>query len=203
MAIARDLNFLPIYLVLSYIATDRNGRILKSVAIYKNLKIVCLSIFMDLRILSVLEAVKFVPEVKTATMRIYGGYPPENDCYGALERNRNYVAEFSYVFDDVQGLSAQEVEEASRQQPDENPDTAFFSRNIANQIIRDFISVRERVECLMVHCRHGQGRSPGVAIALNEGFELGYDTVKLMKEYREFNRPVYEILLKTIRSFVY
>ena len=178
----------------------------KKVRINKNIDkvynlILCLS-FMDLRILSAYEAMKFEPIVPTAVMRIYSGSPMMNYGYGRLRDNPLYVRKFLYVFDDLHGYSGDEMDMESKLGPDENPDIIFMSREDARQVIEDFVFVKDKVECLVVHCKHGQGRSAAVAMGLNETFELGDDTFRMSKEFPNFNPGVYELVVEAGKNLL-
>jgi len=155
---------------------------------------------MKLEILSCDAAKEFEPKVKTAAMRIYSGNPDDNSDYGELRKSRLYVAQFRYTFDDVSCLSREEMDKFSKYEPDDNQDICFMSRRTAEQIVRDFISVKDKVECLMVHCRAGQGRSAGVGMALNEAFDFGDDTFRMSLEFPNFNLGVYELVLEAARK---
>jgi len=157
---------------------------------------------MDLKVMSIYEARKFEPIVPTAVMRIYSGSPIMNGGYGRLRDNPSYVRKFLYVFDDIHGITGDEMDRESNLGPDENPDIRFMSREDARQVIEDFVSVKDKVECLVVHCKHGQGRSAAVAMGLNETFELGYDTFRMSKEFPKFNPGVYELVVEAGKNFL-
>ncbi len=72
----------------------------------------------------------------------------------------------------------------------------LLDEDIAKQIIMDFSSGRERCLELFVHCFAGRGRSPAVAIALNEIFDLGNDFSEAGLAYPDLNRFVYKTLIR-------
>jgi len=155
---------------------------------------------MELKILSCDAAREFEPKVKTAAMRIYSGNPYDNSDYGELRKSDLYVAQFQYTFDDIPCKSGDEMDRLSKDGPDENQDICYMSRKTAEHLVRDFISVKDSIECLMVHCRAGQGRSAGMGMALNEAFKFGDNTFRMSLEFPNFNLGVYELVLEAARK---
>ncbi len=78
--------------------------------------------------------------------------------------------------------------------------SVWFDDDIAERMIGDFIQHKEGVEALLVHCSLGESRSPAVAMALNEIFELGHDVDFLKSEYEKYNRHVYETMMRVAAS---
>lgn len=156
--------------------------------------------------MSIWEAKKFEPTVRTAAIRIYSGDPSMNTSYGSLRSNPLYIARFTYVFDDLHDMSGDQMHEASLDGPDENPDMGFMvrfmSRDIAKQLVEDFVSVKDKIECLMIHCKAGEGRSPAVGIALNKVFELGKNTLDMCEEFPNFNTGVYELVVEAGENYL-
>jgi len=151
---------------------------------------------MKLEILSYIQAQEFIPKTETAIMRIYSANPHDNAGYGKLKSSPLWIGEFKYIFDDIDCMNGEEMDRNSRASPDENPDVSFMSRDIARQIVRDFNSVKNNIECLVIHCRYGMGRSAAVGMALNEAFKLGDSTFRMSKEFPKFNQAVYELVLE-------
>jgi len=134
----------------------------------------------------------FVPEKPTAVMRIFSKNSALNMSYGPLRRSPNWVWVVNYFFDYIVQITADEMDRLSRSTSPEDLEYAYLSRDLAGEIVYNFNSVRPEIECLMIHCKGGISRSPAVAIALNEVFELGHD--KLPLQYPDFNLAVYQMV---------
>ena len=134
---------------------------------------------MDLHILSLSEAVGFQPTKTTYGIRIYASNSQER--YD-LQESQLYTGTHIYVFDDNERLM--------RAGP------VDITEEIADLLIRDFATQKDRTEALMVHCSRGKNRAPAVAIALNEVFDLGHDTLKLKAKHNGYNKLVYKFILR-------
>ena len=143
---------------------------------------------MELVILSLLEAVRYVPQNRTYAIRISSEFSLDH-LYKLVESD-NWVAIASYVFDDVWpgmpgGLGDRDV---------------VLSRSKAGSIISGFQEHMSGIETLLVQCQRGLNRSPAVGIALNEIFNLGYDTKWLKQQHPEFRKFVYDTMLGAARE---
>ena len=143
---------------------------------------------MKLEILSLRDAIQYVPENKTYAIRICSERTV--DHLHSLEMSDKWVGSNWYTFDDVWpgipgGLGPQEV---------------VFSGKKANKIITDFRENFSNIETLLVHCHFGRNRSPAVGIALNDIFDLGYNTNQLKKEFPEYREFVYNTMIETSKN---
>ena len=107
---------------------------------------------------------------------------PENFRLPRLRESPFYTAVHEYIFDDTNSntlLSGKVI----------------FDDGIAKKILTNFQDNRH-CSALLVHCLVGQSRSPAVAIALNEVFNLGHDPQRMMADYPFFNQEVYKKMLE-------
>jgi len=84
----------------------------------------------------------------------------------------------------------------------ENPQ--IFHKILALQIISEFDTWKkhESFEELVVHCYVGAGRSPAIAMALNEIFQLGYQTQDLIKLYPEYNEYIFDVMVLVGKDYI-
>jgi len=131
---------------------------------------------------------EFEPQKSTYVVRIFSSWHRAWDRQ-QIRDSSFYTRIREYIFDDVEPqsrtLKATEI---------------LFTPEIAQEIIQDFVLYKDSIEALVVHCSLGRNRSPAVAIALNEIFELGYDTKALKKQYNEANWHVYDTLITTAQK---
>ncbi len=142
---------------------------------------------MKLEILSLKRAIQYVPKNNTYAIRICG--ERTTDHLHCLERSEKWIDTNWYVFDDVWPDIPGGVE----------PQEVLFNEEKANKIITDFNN-KDNIETLLVHCHFGQNRSPAVGIALNEIFDLGYNTNQLKVQYPDFREFVYETMIDTAKN---
>ncbi len=145
---------------------------------------------MDLVILSISDAIKYVPNNNTYAIRIHGFHLSTHWTREFnLVSSPNYVHAASYIFDDI--------DLAYNPYGDKG---LLFDEGIAKKILDDFKEKGLACDTLMVHCTKGQNRSPAVAIALNEIFGLGNDSVMLKDKYDGLTRHVYDVLIRTAKN---
>ena len=151
--------------------------------------------FMRVLIMNLLDAITYEPKNPTYAIRIFPSSYPRLEGVASMEEairktplkeSPLYGKANCYVFDDVWhgylgGLKHEDV---------------LFTQDMAKQIIEDFQSDRKGCEDLLVHCTLGKNRSPAVAIALNELFNLGSDANSLKNEYPETNWYVYRVMME-------
>jgi hypothetical protein len=139
---------------------------------------------MKLSIMSLSEALIYTPQSKTYGIRIGS----EFDLFHimTLKESKNWVKIFDYYFDDVWPGCLGGI----------TPRDALFNNQLAQKIISDFDTYKNQTDHLLVHCSAGQNRSPAVAMALNDIFNLGNNSEKLKEKYPRYNKFVYETLLK-------
>jgi hypothetical protein len=140
---------------------------------------------MKLEIMSLRNALQYVPEDNTYAIRICG--ERTTDHLHCLEKSDKWIGSNWYVFDDVWpdipgGLEPMEV---------------VFNEKKAEKIITDFREKKENIETLLVHCHFGQNRSPAVGIALNDLFDLGYNSNQLKREFPDYREFVYDAMIET------
>ncbi len=147
---------------------------------------------MRLHILSAREAKGFVPEDPTLVIRCRS--PGEREIYPLRDSDLFKVR--VYYFADI------DITFGGRADADN-----VFNDEIARELLRNFYEDRtlphksgDHYGALLVHCREGFHRSPAVAIALNTCFDLGYNFRSLMREYPQYNRHVYETLLRCFQG---
>jgi len=134
--------------------------------------------------MSLPQAVKHIPKPKTYGLRISSEFDFLDIM--PLEKSENWVGIFEYHFDDIWPKCPGRV----------SPKEVMFNDELAQKVLSDFREHKDQVDRLLVHCYAGQSRSPAVAIALNEIFNLGYDSEEMKEEYPGYNQFVYEMLLR-------
>lgn len=123
------------------------------------------------------------PSDRTAMIRIFETDKTEMIPLVYKEKFDNV---FEYFFDDIDKESW--------------GDYRGINNEIAKQIIKDFATIKDKIDTLIVHCRAGVSRSPAVALALNDIFELNCLDVKdfiNMGCFSSHNRYVYKTMMKS------
>lgn len=149
---------------------------------------------MKIKILNHNEAEKFVPSDRTYAIRI--GSP--GIIFEQLVDSPLYVRVNEYIFND----------RYPRSYPLRRFITSLryidrikiFEEKIAKSILNDFKQSGIDSDTLLVHCRHGGGRSPAVALAINEIFDLGESSLKIKLKFPGFNTFVYHELIKASKT---
>ncbi|EKE28093.1 MAG: hypothetical protein ACD_3C00101G0004 [uncultured bacterium (gcode 4)] len=135
---------------------------------------------MELRILSLSESVAHTPEKPTYAIRIFNSREHLAHLFN-LQKSDNYIWIDCYGFDDNEAHWRQCW-------------PVSINEDIAKKIIENFIKYRERVDSLIVNCTRWINRSPSVAIALNDIFQLWADSDELFAKYPDYNHLVYVTL---------
>jgi hypothetical protein len=139
---------------------------------------------MNILIMSYREALQHFPEQATYAIRIGSSYRVRDRMpFDSLRNSPLYRVVNEYFFDYA---NPREV----------NPGIILFNTEIAEKMLKDFIGGRKKCKELMVHCSYGLNRSPAVAMAFNEIFNLGEDTFRLSKLYPEFDNFVFNSLIE-------
>ncbi|MFH1406103.1 MAG: hypothetical protein ABIG52_02700 [Nanoarchaeota archaeon] len=131
------------------------------------------------------EAIDYTPTNLTYAIRIDSQIAPFTNCF-ALQNSGLYTI-VKYVFDDRTPKCGS---------------GKLFDADIAQRLLTDFRENGLDHDTLLVHCFMGRNRSPAVGMALNEIFELGHDTDKLKKQYREANWFVYDTLIEVAKRLI-
>lgn len=148
---------------------------------------------MKITVLSLKAVQTYRPTHSSCLIRIFGNEESYHE-YSNLEGS--FIKSAVYFFDDVDlYLEAKYGKEHLKKVISEN--LQIFHKAIAWQIISEFDAwnQQESFEELVVHCYVGAGRSPAVAIALNEIFQLGHQTTNLIKLYPEYNEYVFDVMV--------
>ena len=153
---------------------------------------------MELLIRMALQANKFVPRKgqRTAAIRIYGTNFHSFSHY-ATSLHPNIQPQFQYEFDDL--YSGDETDSLILKKV---PNAKILDEETAKRIITDFISIKDKIDCLLVHCNEGVGRAPATGRALNDLFYLGASEDDLQYNPILFNQHVYDLLMKTGREII-
>ena len=141
----------------------------------------------DLHVMSSDAASVFEPLKKTYAIRIFTPTWPE-DMKGRLKDSDNYIRVVEYLFDDARSPGDMKLFPKMY--------SRLFDEDLARKMISDFGHYKPDCESMLVHCQRGKNRSPAVAIAFNEIFQLGHDSEGLKKQYPESNWYVYGVLKK-------
>jgi predicted protein tyrosine phosphatase len=137
---------------------------------------------MNILIKSLSDAITYKPTEPTYAIRIFSPGPVGNERLDRfpLVDSPNYKHITVYRFDDIDYHQRNKI---------------VFDESIASKIIEDFAQYKDQVETLLVHCIMGKNRSPSVAMALNEKFDLGANVKELRKKYPENNKLVYRTMM--------
>ena len=71
----------------------------------------------------------------------------------------------------------------------------LFDVGTARRMIYDFEMHYRSVDALVVHCAAGATRSPTYALAMNDLFDLGFDSLRLRRKYRLLSHHMYRTLM--------
>ncbi len=71
----------------------------------------------------------------------------------------------------------------------------LFDVGTARRMIYDFEKYYRSVDALVVHCAVGATRSPTYALAMNDLFDLGFDSLRLRTKYRLLSQHMYRTLM--------
>lgn len=71
--------------------------------------------------------------------------------------------------------------------------THFFNTGHAEEILQEFEKHKESIDELIISCEHGKNRSAGVAIALNDIYDLNQP--HLVRNFPEYAKDVHQKLV--------
>src|SRR3989344_209027 len=135
---------------------------------------------MKILIKSLRDALAFIPNDNTYAIRIHDS---KIYCdYSTLQQSSQYLFIRDYTFDAID-------------YHDEVSNCAIaIDDSISKQIITDF---QKGLHCstLLIHCRYGENRSPSVAMALNDIFNLGDNSHLIALNYPRYVRYVYQKIM--------
>ena len=151
---------------------------------------------MDLHVLPSADARDFRPDRPSYGIRIASpAYPGD---IVTLNESPLWVHVADYFFSDTW---PQMMAAGKRLGLDQTREV-LFTDEMADGLVLEFDRYRAHCEALVVNCTRGINRSPAVAIALNEAFELGHDTTSLKNQYKESNWHVYRKVLEAGRRII-
>lgn len=139
---------------------------------------------MKIVVLPKLNAKKFTSDVPWAAISIstYGDWPELNKC------QQVGLMQLAYADADSQEM----VDEVNSAFPND-PQVRLFAEKDAEDILNFYLSVKDKIEVLLVHCEAGICRSPATAAALALIFE-GNDSEFFKVPFRP-NLRVYRTIL--------
>ena len=144
---------------------------------------------MEILIMSLEQASSHEPTKDTYALRIFGRLSRILSRLHPLKESSFYRAIFEYDFDHIYPNT-----------PDRKEYEILYDRGLAERLITDFIKNKDGCESLLVSCLYGRNRSPAIAAALNEIFNLGYDTNSLKEKHPRLNTHVYNTTIETARA---
>ncbi len=71
----------------------------------------------------------------------------------------------------------------------------LFDVETARRMILDFERHYRSVDALLVHCAFGACRSPTYALAMNDLFDLGFDSIEIRQEYTLISWQMYRTIM--------
>ncbi|MBI3623053.1 hypothetical protein HY212_03160 [Candidatus Pacearchaeota archaeon] len=137
---------------------------------------------MDISIYGIYDALNFQPSKPTYAIRIKGFTDIElfKKGYPSLKESPNWIRISEYMFEDVQDSNR----------------AGNLTNDLAQRIVKDFKEYKDKCEALFVHCFRGQNRSPAVAMALNDIFNLGVDSKVIRSRFPKATPWVYGVIKK-------
>lgn len=155
---------------------------------------------MNIHIMGYRQAIRYVPRVPTVAIRIFDSYPDSLNSPRLELQDSPFFRTLGYVFDDqdsdwiLQRYPAYDLKGVAIR-------NVLFDEMLARKMLEDFAGLKDGCLDLLVHCTIGACRSPAVAMALNEVFELGQDSQALKDRYPTYNRFVYRLLKEASETF--
>jgi len=156
---------------------------------------------MEIIICSFWAATNFQPTKPTLAFRVYDAYPSSINSKGKnlLKESDLYTNIKEYILDDT------DTDTILESYPELNTPENWVEwkkeepiiKGVTSTILRDFKKCYQQAECFLIHCTIGVSRSPAVAIALNEIFDLGEDSDFLKKKHPCYNKFIYRMLKET------
>jgi len=150
-----------------------------------------------IRVMSLGEAKRYEPKKPTYAIRIRSPEKWDADNFGQLKQSEWYNDSLGksriheYIFCDIDDPNYEvDNDEGS------GDDTVLINEQIASRILRDFRKSLGKFEELLVHCIMGEGRSPAVALALNDLFSLGEDSFSFSERYPKLTQLVYREIVR-------
>ncbi len=155
------------------------------------------------------------PKLIATSLGVGGHYEPKNRTYaiwihdswvnrpGAIKRLTNNSFFSDAFFDKDPELiqhTAHYFFDVERQPRDKQPQRIFspITEDIAKQIVDDFYAYSNNIDTLLVLGGQGIKRAPAVLIALNEIYELGWNSQHLKyTKYRGYDKNIYNALKTT------
>lgn len=150
---------------------------------------------MRILITGIIDALEYTPTDPTYAIRIKNSKTMTGDFEDRpLKESPFFEHVHTYIFDDVYPEFGWE-KQFTTQQFSRERDT-LFDDNLAKEIINDFIRGRGNCKTLLIHCSRGLNRSPSIAMALNDIFNLGENTEKLKLKYPNYRKWMYDLMIK-------
>lgn len=145
----------------------------------------------EIFVLSREQAMRFQPKGETYIVRVFDRTNTYFPLICASDPRVVWMDEFEFKeFDIVSGENQRKNFKCAI-----NEGALIFNRRYANELIGNFVKKFKDGMDLMVHCRYGVNRSAGIAVGLNQLFDLGHD-------YLESDFPVFDrhVRRKIIRA---
>jgi len=155
---------------------------------------------MEITILSLKEVQIYKPVHSACLIRIFGNEASYQE-YAYLQGS--FVKSAVHYFDDFDLYLEMQQGEAHLKKIIHTENPQIFHKNLALKIISEFDTWKKQESFteLVVHCYVGAGRSPAVAIALNDIFQLGYQAKDLIGRYPEYNKYIFDVMVLTGKDY--
>ena len=179
---------------------------------------------MKLEILSLQEALNYVPQEKSGAIRIFDSIP--QTPLPRLIESDNWVEINTYFFNDGWSKDWKEyswvedkewdklLEIERRDYPKMTKESLIsyyeseghpygrgnlFREQDAKKILENYEKIKKDINNLIIHCRKGQNRSPAIGIAINKIYGLG---IKGLKEKFPWHRKyVCDLMIKVYKEY--
>jgi hypothetical protein len=156
---------------------------------------------MKITILSLKEVQNYKPSHLSYLIRIFGN---EESYKESSHLEGSFVHSAVYFFDDLDLYLESQSGKAHLKKIIHAENPQIFHKNLALNILSEFDTYRRRepFQELVVHCYLGAGRSPAIAIALNEIFQLGAKTKDLINLYPEYNEYIFDVMILAGKDYL-
>lgn len=147
-------------------------------------------------------AATYEPKARTKAIRLMDNQPEQRKTYPPLKESPLYVSVHEYFFNDENPDERWPTDPVARDYELRRfllEGKKLFDEDIAMRIMADFEDGQD-FEDLLIHCSAGISRSPAIAIAMNDIYNLGEDHLRMRTRYNKHSTFVYRIMMETAKK---